>query len=522
MGITITCSYSLLTRLFPRSFGVEDDFGAYRLASPLGYWNALGVFAVIGMLLALGFAARSRSIAVRALAAASIVVLATTLYFTYSRGSWVALAVALVVLVLLDARRLQLVTAFAVVAPWSAFAVWHASGIGQLTRTDHTLAGAAADGRRFAFDLVALMIVAAAAAVAYAIAERRVRVPRNVRLAYVAVLALLVVAACGAAIDRYGSPPTMARDGYNALLGANKHDDERRSQQPPLRPRAQRPHAPLAGRLGRVRRPSLARHGRGQLRALLEPVPHRELQGDQRAQPLPRDAGRTGAGRPRAPRARARSTARRRGPRPQARDSCPPRRRRTSPSSCTRSSTGTGRSRPSRSRPCSAASDCSSPPGASRCPSSRSAPSGSALALAVVVVLAAAAFVGLRGNQAIAASERATEVGNWDRGIAQARSARTWAPWSAQPWQLLGEAQFQSGDTAAARASFEQAVAKDPADWGNWLSLAIASSGAEQAPRRPRGAGAQSSQPGDRVVAAGARGRCGECGVVIRSPIRRR
>jgi O-antigen ligase len=59
-----------------------------RLAAPLGYSNALGLLAAIGIVLALGLAVRLR----RPLAAAPVFVLAPTLYFTYSRGAWLALA----------------------------------------------------------------------------------------------------------------------------------------------------------------------------------------------------------------------------------------------------------------------------------------------------------------------------------------------------------------------------------------------------------------------------------------------
>src|SRR5438552_2961544 len=59
-----------------------------RLAAPIGYSNALGLLAAIGIVLALGLAVRLR----RPFAAAPVFVLAPTLYFTYSRGAWLALA----------------------------------------------------------------------------------------------------------------------------------------------------------------------------------------------------------------------------------------------------------------------------------------------------------------------------------------------------------------------------------------------------------------------------------------------
>src|SRR5207244_8125452 len=58
-----------------------------RLAAPLGYSNGLGLFAAIGALLAVGLAIRLR----RPLLASPMLVLGPTLYFTYSRGAWLAL-----------------------------------------------------------------------------------------------------------------------------------------------------------------------------------------------------------------------------------------------------------------------------------------------------------------------------------------------------------------------------------------------------------------------------------------------
>jgi Flp pilus assembly protein TadD len=101
-------------------------------------------------------------------------------------------------------------------------------------------------------------------------------------------------------------------------------------------------------------------------------------------------------------------------------------------------------------------------------------------ALALTLVLAAFAFVGLRGNRAIAASQVAANKANWAQSAGDARSAARWAPWSSSPWQLLGEAQFHQGKLDAARASFRKALTKDRADWSIWLDLAVTSKGAQR------------------------------------------
>ena len=85
-GIDLVVLYGLLTRLFPDRLGAFDSIAAYRLSAPVGYWNTLGILASMGIVLTFGFAARGRLV-MRALAAAALVGLCPTLYFTFSRGA---------------------------------------------------------------------------------------------------------------------------------------------------------------------------------------------------------------------------------------------------------------------------------------------------------------------------------------------------------------------------------------------------------------------------------------------------
>ena len=68
-----------------------DPVAGYRLTEPVGYWNGMGILAAMGVLLALGFAARARTISARAVSAALVVLLLPTVYFTFGRGPWIAL-----------------------------------------------------------------------------------------------------------------------------------------------------------------------------------------------------------------------------------------------------------------------------------------------------------------------------------------------------------------------------------------------------------------------------------------------
>jgi O-Antigen ligase len=214
-AITFVCWYALATRIFPERAGTFDPVAGYRLFRPIGYWNSLGLLAGMGMLLALGFAARGRHLITRLLAAPSLVVLAPTLYFTYSRGAWIALAIGLVTAIALDARRLQLITTGLVVAPAPVVAVLVASRLRGLTHTDSSLARATHDGHRLAVVLVALAVGTAALTWMRGRFQRSIAVGPGVRRAYAVILICAAAAALSLVFARYGTPETIARHGWN-------------------------------------------------------------------------------------------------------------------------------------------------------------------------------------------------------------------------------------------------------------------------------------------------------------------
>jgi hypothetical protein len=105
---------------------------------------------------------------------------------------------------------------------------------------------------------------------------------------------------------------------------------------------------------------------------------------------------------------------------------------------------------------------------------------GRVVAAVVTFALVAFAFASVMANVPLNSAQGAADSGNWAASASAARKASGWAPWSSQPWRLLGEAQLAQGQIAAARKSFRTAVAKDPGDWELWLDLGIAGAGAEQ------------------------------------------
>ena len=136
-AITTVALYSLSTHLGPAVFGFyQDPIQPGRLFQPIGYWNALGIFCVMGITLALGLVDRQGSVALRALAAASIAPLAATTYFTFSRGAWIALAVGVAWVVAFNPQRLRYLATALLVLPLPVLAVAYAASLSQLTADD--------------------------------------------------------------------------------------------------------------------------------------------------------------------------------------------------------------------------------------------------------------------------------------------------------------------------------------------------------------------------------------------------
>jgi hypothetical protein len=96
----------------------------FRLDYPLGYSNAYGALAAIGIVLGLGLGEDGLARPVpRALGAAAAVPLAVAVYLSLSRGAWVALAVGLVLLLVLARQRVALLLTMLVAAPAAAVVI---------------------------------------------------------------------------------------------------------------------------------------------------------------------------------------------------------------------------------------------------------------------------------------------------------------------------------------------------------------------------------------------------------------
>jgi hypothetical protein len=147
VAIFVVCAVGLFSRLRPDLLKTKADLAVDRLSYPLTYWNALGILAAVGILLALGLAATPRERRpVRALAAGTLPILAMTLYFTFSRGAIVALVLGLIVF-LLTARTSALPGALLAGVPLTAVALVSAYNAGELASERLKSAAAISEGK---------------------------------------------------------------------------------------------------------------------------------------------------------------------------------------------------------------------------------------------------------------------------------------------------------------------------------------------------------------------------------------
>jgi hypothetical protein len=474
VAIVLACSYGLLTRLFPDRLGLIDPIAGYRLSEPIGYWNALGLFAAIGALLALGFTARGRRTAFRALAGASLLVLLPTLYFTFSRGAWVALGVGLAAMIALDPRRLQLVATLLVLLPASGLALALAYRSPALSQVNPSLADASAAGHRLAVWICALAVGNALVVLVLVAAEHGLHVTRRAREAFVAALALLLVAALSATFVRFGGPATIARNGWDAFAA------------PPTRVSGSLNNRLFnlsgTGRLPqwRVADNEFRRHpllGSGAGTYELFWFKYRPYVGQIRdAHNLYLETlGELGVvglvllvlafAPPLLAAARARGR------------SLVPAAFGAYVAYLVHAIVDWDWELPAvtfTALACGAAILVSAREGKSVFVLKTRIRAG---AVAVTLSLLVFVVIGLVGNSATSSATNAANGGNWRRVEAKTQTARRWAPWSATPLQLHAQAELAAARLGPARRDFQRAVAKEPHDWTLWFGLAQVSDG---------------------------------------------
>jgi tetratricopeptide (TPR) repeat protein len=476
-GIFVVCSYGLATRLFPSRLGRFDAIAGYRLADPLGYWNALGLLAVIGILLSIGFAARGRSVAARAVGTAAPIFLFPTMYFTFGRGAWAALAIGMGAAIGLDRKRLQLISTMLAIAPFVALALWLCTREPDLNRRAAALAGATSEGRRLALMLVGLGAVAAVVGPVLQFAERRLVVNLRIRVAYGSAIVALFIGLIGLGIAHYGSPQHIANRVYDAFKA------------PPLK-------VSSSGNLNQ-RLFSLSGSGRlTQWRVALD---------DYRAHPwLGSGAGTyelswlkerpTGTWKIRDAHNLYVEVLAELGPVGLALllfafaipvyAAVKARRHPLVPLALgaylaflLHAAADWDWEMPAVAIAgllCGVAILVVARPNLESRLLTRRVRIGAVTGL---VAIGGFVFVALIGNLALAASNGSADRLKWQDSAKQARRAAHWLPWSSDPWRQLAEAQYAQGHFSAAQANFRNAIAKDPNNWLLWAELGVSSEG---------------------------------------------
>lgn len=475
-GTTLISIYALATRLFPERLGVTDTIAGYRLATPIGYWNGLGLVTATAALLALGLVVEGAPLVPRVLAGASLPLVLPTLYFTFSRGAWIALAVGMLLVVAASPRRLAYLSALLVVGAPAAGAVALAYHARALRLLDVPLAQAVGAGHTLAWRLALTALAGAAAGLLWATVASRLAVPRPVRLAYGAAVAAAAVAVVAGVLVHYGGPSAAFDRARQSLEGGSPLAGQDLSRHlltlsSPARVdqwhvavdqwRANRVVGSGAGTYGQFW--MAARSDRSKVddahNLYLETLGELGLVGLvllAAALALPLAAT-----------VRERRTA------------LVPVAGAAFAAWCVHAAYDWDWELPGVTIAaflCAAAALAATrraPTAAGR--SLPAALAAGALAVGVVGTLA------LVGNRAFAQSGTATNHRDFVSALADARRARTFAPWSSQPWLQIGNIRLAQGRRAEAVAAYEKAARKDPTEWSIWLALAGASRGVERA-----------------------------------------
>lgn len=196
--------YAVLAKVFPASLAAADTQG--RLQAPLGYWNATGAAAVLGLAPCLWAASRrGGSALVRGLLVGATVILISVVVLSYSRTA------ALVAILVLGGwlgwgpSRLRAAAMLVLAGLGSAVIIAWALARSALTGDGQDLAARTSAGHTFGIVVVLTVIASGAAGVALALADDRGLVPAAIRrlaaralvvgLALLPVLAVVALAA---------------------------------------------------------------------------------------------------------------------------------------------------------------------------------------------------------------------------------------------------------------------------------------------------------------------------------------
>lgn len=242
IAVTLVALLGLTSRLLPHVLEVSNALGSGpRLRYPLGYWNANGAACGIGIALLLWTSRHATWRWLRWASVAAMPAVLLALYFTYSRGGLLALAVSVACLLVLSRDRLWLLGTLAAAAIGVVPAIL-------AVQDRHSLANNVADGAAvdqgvtvllvllggIALSLLAFALLRALEKREGAITGRALAASRNPNvlrgIALVAALAAIavVVVAGGHAWDQFSRPdlyfPSDPSQHFGQLSGAGRYD----------------------------------------------------------------------------------------------------------------------------------------------------------------------------------------------------------------------------------------------------------------------------------------------------------
>jgi hypothetical protein len=220
-AIVAVSAVAVTSRILPNVWPVRPNLANDRLSYPVTYWNALGLLASLGIVLCLEMATRATGARVtRALGAAAVPLLATTVYFTFSRGAILVGLVGIAVYLCLARPRGTLAGLIATLPP-TAVALLVAYHADRLATMHPTTPAAVAQGHRVAWVLAACVVVAALVRAALAPLDERMRaisLPRARRGVVPVVAGGIVVVTIAVAVG-LGAPSWIGRQ-YDRFANA--------------------------------------------------------------------------------------------------------------------------------------------------------------------------------------------------------------------------------------------------------------------------------------------------------------
>ena len=165
----VLCGYALATKVFPSA---GNTYG--RLQNPLGYWNATGLAAALGLGPCLwAWSSRDLSATVRGLLVPAVAILITVVVLSYSRSALLAALVAVACWLAIVPRRLQSVLLLACGGVGAAVIAGWALSTPALTSDNVAFAAQRSAGHTYGVVLLVCLVLLVAGGIAVArIAER--------------------------------------------------------------------------------------------------------------------------------------------------------------------------------------------------------------------------------------------------------------------------------------------------------------------------------------------------------------